>query len=427
MNVSDSELVETLLIKQGFQKVDFPDKADILFVNTCSIREHAEDKVHSLLGRYNLLKRNKPSMIIGVLGCMAQSLKHDILENKPYVDIVLGPDSYRRLPEILERHQKDEKSAVDTHLSKYEVYDDLFPKRKDGVNAWVTIMRGCDKFCTFCIVPFTRGRERSRSVDGIVREIKKAISNGFSEITLLGQNVNSYNYHGEKFPDLLDAVAKVNGVKRIRYTSPHPRDINKDLLKIMAKYDNICNYIHLPLQAGSNRILKRMNRTYTKENFIELTKIIRSFLPGVGISTDIIVGFPGETDEDFNETLEVMRKVKFDSAFTFKYSPRKGTKAIEYDDQLTEKEKQLRLTKVIELQKYNTNLRNQSYVGNIVNVLIEKKSKRNVDKWAGRTESNKWVIFDRLDFNINDIVPVLITKSKGITLYGKISKKVKVA
>ena len=427
MNVSDSELVETLLIKQGFQKVDFPDKADILFVNTCSIREHAEDKVHSLLGRYNLLKRNKPSMIIGVLGCMAQSLKHDILENKPYVDIVLGPDSYRRLPEILERHQKDEKSAVDTYLSKYEVYDDLFPKRKDGVNAWVTIMRGCDKFCTFCIVPFTRGRERSRSVDGIVREIKKAISNGFSEITLLGQNVNSYNYHGEKFPDLLDAVAKVNGVKRIRYTSPHPRDINKDLLKIMAKYDNICNYIHLPLQAGSNRILKRMNRTYTKENFIELTKIIRSFLPGVGISTDIIVGFPGETDEDFNETLEVMRKVKFDSAFTFKYSPRKGTKAIEYDDQLTEKEKQLRLTKVIELQKYNTNLRNQSYVGNIVNVLIEKKSKRNVDKWAGRTESNKWVIFDRLDFNINDIVPVLITKSKGITLYGKISKKVKVA
>ena len=427
MNVSDSELVETLLIKQGFQKVDFPDKADILFVNTCSIREHAEDKVHSLLGRYNLLKRNKPSMIIGVLGCMAQSLKHDILENKPYVDIVLGPDSYRRLPEILERHQKDEKSAVDTYLSKYEVYDDLFPKRKDGVNAWVTIMRGCDKFCTFCIVPFTRGRERSRSVDGIVREIKKAISNGFSEITLLGQNVNSYNYHGEKFPDLLDAVAKVNGVKRIRYTSPHPRDINKDLLKIMAKYDNICNYIHLPLQAGSNRILKRMNRTYTKENFIELTKIIRSFLPGVGISTDIIVGFPGETDEDFNETLEVMRKVKFDSAFTFKYSPRKGTKAIEYDDQLTEKEKQLRLTKVIELQKYNTKLRNQSYVGSIVNVLIEKKSKRNVDKWAGRTESNKWVIFDRLDFNINDIVPVLITKSKGITLYGKISKKVKVA
>tara|TARA_B100001564_G_scaffold335934_1_gene325683 strand:- start:328 stop:1605 length:1278 start_codon:yes stop_codon:yes gene_type:complete len=425
--VSDSELVETLLIEQGYQKVDHPDKSDILFVNTCSIREHAEDKVHSLLGRYNLLKRNKPSMIIGVLGCMAQSLKDDILENKPYIDIVLGPDSYRRLPEILKRHQKDEDSLVDTQLSRYEVYDDLFPNRKYGVNAWVTIMRGCDKFCTFCIVPFTRGRERSRSVDGIVREVKKAVSNGFSEITLLGQNVNSYNYKGEKFPELLNTVAKVNGVKRIRYTSPHPQDINEDLLKIMAMHDNICNYIHLPLQAGSNRILKRMNRTYTKENFIKLTEKIRSFLPGVGISTDIIVGFPGETDSEFKETLEVMREVKFDSAFTFKYSPRKGTKAIEYDDQLTELEKQNRLTKIIELQKSNTELRNQSYLNKVVKVLIEKRSKRNENKWAGRTESNKWVIFDRLDFNINDIVPVLITNTKGITLYGEISKKVKAA
>ncbi len=427
MNVSDSELVETLLIKQGYQKVDNPDKSDILFVNTCSIREHAEDKVHSLLGRYNLLKRNKPSMIIGVLGCMAQSLKNDILENKPYVDIVLGPDSYRRLPEILKRHQKDEKSLVDTKLSRYEVYDDLFPNRQNGVNAWVTIMRGCDKFCTFCIVPFTRGRERSRSVDGIVREVKEAIAKGFSEITLLGQNVNSYNYNDEKFPELLDTVAKVDGVKRIRYTSPHPRDINEDLLEVMAKHDNICNYIHLPLQAGSNRILKRMNRTYTKESFIDLAEKIRTFLPGVGISTDIIVGFPGETEEEFNETLEVMRKVKFDSAFTFKYSPRKGTKALEYDDQLGEDEKQNRLTKVIELQKFNTQLRNQLYVNKVVDVLIEKRSKRNESKWAGRTESNKWVIFNRRDFNINDIVPVLITNTKSITLYGEISKKVKVA
>ena len=207
MNVSDTELVETLLKKQGHQKVIKPDEADILFVNTCSIREHAEDKVHSLLGRYNLLKRKNPSMIIGVLGCMAQSLKHDILENKPYVDIVLGPDSYRRLPEILKRHQTDEKSSVDTKLSKYEVYDNLFPNRKDGVNAWVTIMRGCDKFCTFCIVPFTRGRERSRSVSGITKEVSKAVGQGFSEITLLGQNVNSYDFEGIKFPELLSAVA----------------------------------------------------------------------------------------------------------------------------------------------------------------------------------------------------------------------------
>ncbi len=427
MNVSDTELVETLLKKQGHQKVITPDEADILFVNTCSIREHAEDKVHSLLGRYNLLKRKNPSMIIGVLGCMAQSLKHDILENKSYVDIVLGPDSYRRLPEILERHQADEKSAVDTKLSKYEVYDDLFPNRKDGVNAWVTIMRGCDKFCTFCIVPFTRGRERSRSVSGITKEASKAVDQGFSEITLLGQNVNSYDFEGIKFPELLSAVAQVPGVRRIRYTSPHPQDVNEELLEVMRKYENICNYIHLPLQAGSNRILKRMNRTYTKEHFIQLALKIRDYLPGAGISTDIIVGFPGESDDDFEDTIDVMNQVNFDSAYTFKYSPRKGTKATEYDDQIEESVKQNRLSRVIDLQKSHTLLKNEAYVGNIEKVLIEKQSKRNKSNWTGRTDSNKWVVFDKSGYDINDIVPVLITESRGITLHGKISKKIRAA
>ena len=427
MNVSDTELVETLLKKQGYQKVINSDEADLLFVNTCSIREHAEDKVHSLLGRYNLLKRKNPSMIIGVLGCMAQSLKHDILENKPYVDIVLGPDSYRRLPEILKRHQTDEKSAVDTKLSKYEVYDDLFPNRKDGINAWVTIMRGCDKFCTFCIVPFTRGRERSRSVNGITKEVNKAVDQGFSEITLLGQNVNSYDFEGARFPELLSAVAEITGVKRIRYTSPHPQDINEELLEIMQKYDNICNYIHLPLQSGSDRILKRMNRTYNKDHFIELALKIRDYLPGAGISTDIIVGFPGETDDDFEETINVMDRVNFDSAYTFKYSPRKGTKATEYDDQINDSIKQDRLSRVIALQKSHTLLRNEEYIGNIENVLIEKRSKRNRSNWTGRTDSNKWVVFDKSGYSVNDIVPVLITESRGITLHGKISKKVKAA
>ena len=427
MNVSDTELIETLLKKQGHQKVINPDEADILFVNTCSIREHAEDKVHSLLGRYNLLKRKNPSMIIGVLGCMAQSLKHDILENKPYVDIVLGPDSYRRLPEILKRHQTDEKSAVDTKLSKYEVYDDLFPHRQNGVNAWVTIMRGCDKFCTFCIVPFTRGRERSRSINGIIKEVSKAVDQGFSEITLLGQNVNSYDFEGIKFPELLSAVAEIVGVQRIRYTSPHPQDINEELLEVMQKYENICNYIHLPLQSGSDRILKRMNRTYTKEHFIELALKIRDYLPGAGISTDIIVGFPGETDDDFEDTINVMNRVNFDSAYTFKYSPRKGTKATEYDDQIKESIKQERLSRVIALQKSHTLLRNEVYVGNIENILIEKQSKRNKSMWTGRTDSNKWVVFDKSGYSVNDIVPVLITESRGITLHGEISKKVKAA
>ena len=427
MNVSDSELVESLLIKEGYSSIDNPNNADLLFINTCSIREHAEDKVHSLLGRYNILKKNKPNMIIGILGCMAQSLKHDILENKSYVDIVLGPDSYRKLPELLNRHKLDNKSLVDTKLSRFEVYDDLFPNRSDGVNAWITIMRGCDKFCTFCIVPFTRGRERSRSISGIVNEVENAVRNGFSEITLLGQNVNSYNHKGNDFSTLLKNVANVSGLKRIRYTSPHPQDISSDLLDVMAKYDNICNSIHLPLQSGSDRILKRMNRTYTRNHFINLAKIIRRKLPNVGISTDIIVGFPGETEKEFKDTLSVMDEVKFDSAFTFKYSPRSGTKAIEYEDQLNENVKQRRLEKVILLQKSHTQFRNQSFVGKIEHVLIEKESKRNSSKWAGRTDSNKWVIFEKENSKVKDIVSVLITQSKDNTLHGKIMNEAKAA
>ena len=427
MNVSDSELVESLLIKEGYNSIDNPNNADLLFINTCSIREHAEDKVHSLLGRYNILKKNKPNMIIGILGCMAQSLKHDILENKSYVDIVLGPDSYRKLPELLNRHKLDNKSLVDTKLSRFEVYDDLFPNRSDGVNAWITIMRGCDKFCTFCIVPFTRGRERSRSISGIVNEVENAVRNGFSEITLLGQNVNSYNHKGNDFSTLLKNVANVSGLKRIRYTSPHPQDISSDLLDVMAKYDNICNSIHLPLQSGSDRILKRMNRTYTRNHFINLAKIIRRKLPNVGISTDIIVGFPGETEKEFKDTLSVMDEVKFDSAFTFKYSPRSGTKAIEYEDQLNENVKQRRLEKVILLQKSHTLFRNQSFVGKIEHVLIEKESKRNSSKWAGRTDSNKWVIFEKENSKVKDIVSVLITQSKDNTLHGKIMNEAKAA
>ena len=427
MNVSDSELVESLLKKEGYKSINDPDSADVLFVNTCSIREHAENKVHSLLGRYNLLKKNKPSMIIGVLGCMAQSLKHDILENRPYVDIVLGPDSYRKLPELLNRHEVNKKSQVDTQLSRYEVYDDLFPSRKEGINAWITIMRGCDKFCTFCIVPFTRGRERSRSIDGIVSEVENAVKDGFSEVTLLGQNVNSYNYDGYKFHVLLENVAKVTGLKRLRYTSPHPQDITIELLEVMARYDNICNAIHLPLQSGSDRILKRMNRSYTRNNFIYIARKIREMLPNAGISTDIIVGFPGESEKDFVETMSVMEEVNFDSAFTFKYSSRKGTKASEYEDQISDEVKQNRLEQIILLQKSHTILRNQSYIGNIENILIEKQSKRNSRKWAGRTESNKWVIFDKEHANIKDIVPVLIMKSRDITLHGKIINKAKAA
>ena len=420
MNVADSELIAGMLKKQGYVISKSMDNADAIFVNTCAIRERAEQKVHSRLGLYSQIKQNRPGVIIGVLGCMAQHLKDEILETKPYVDIILGPDSYRKLPVLLDRNTENTNNTVDTKLSRFEVYDNLFPSRQDGINAWVSIMRGCDKFCTFCVVPFTRGRERSRSMASIVNEVKKAIADGYVEITLLGQNVNSYQHDGRKFQHLLQAVAEIPGVQRLRYTSPHPQDMTNELIHVMNDYENICNAVHFPLQAGANRILKRMNRTYTKEHFIQRAQWIREFLPNCGLSTDIIVGFPGETEAEFQETLKVMSAVKFDSAFTFKYSLRTGTKAAEYSDHISETEKQTRLEEVIKLQKHHTLLRNKAIIGQVEKVLVEKVSKRSASHWAGRTDSNKWVIFPKQDTQIKDIVPVLITDAKGISLQGQL-------
>ena len=423
MNVADSEMIEGILQSKGYYPIKRMDSADIIFVNTCAIREHAEEKVHSRLGVFSKIKNNKPNVIIGVLGCMAQHLKDDILDSKPYVDIILGPDSYRKLPILLERNKVDKKNIVDTQLSRYEVYNNFFPSRNEGINAWVSIMRGCDKFCTFCIVPFTRGRERSRSPNNIIDEVKKAVDEGFVEITLLGQNVNSYTYDNYSFDYLLKNIAEINGVQRLRYTSPHPQDMTDDVLYVMSHYDNICNAVHFPLQAGSNVVLKRMNRSYTKSHFIERAHRIRDILPNCGLSTDIIVGFPGETNSQFEETLNVMNEVKFDSAFTFKYSPRLGTKAYEYSDQILEIDKQERLDKVIKLQKKHTIFRNKEMIGNIERVLVEKNSKRSINQWAGRTDSNKWVIFDKENANIKDLVNVSITNAKGISLHGHLVKK----
>ena len=423
MNVADSEMIEGILQSKGYYPIKRMDSADIIFVNTCAIREHAEEKVHSRLGVFSKIKNNKPNVIIGVLGCMAQHLKDDILDSKPYVDIILGPDSYRKLPKLLERNKVDKKNIVDTQLSRYEVYNNFFPSRNEGINAWVSIMRGCDKFCTFCIVPFTRGRERSRSPNNIIDEVKKAVDEGFVEITLLGQNVNSYTYDNYSFDYLLKNIAEINGVQRLRYTSPHPQDMTDDVLYVMSHYDNICNAVHFPLQAGSNEVLKRMNRSYTKSHFIERAHRIRDILPNCGLSTDIIVGFPGETNSQFEETLNVMNEVEFDSAFTFKYSPRLGTKAYEYSDQILEIDKQERLDKVIKLQKKHTIFRNKEMIGNIERVLVEKNSKRSINQWAGRTDSNKWVIFDKENANIKDLVNVSITNAKGISLHGHLVKK----
>ena len=419
MNVADSELVEGILTNLGLEKTSDYDEADAIFLNTCAIRENAETKVHSKLGNLQKIKLNKPHLIIGVLGCMAQNLKDDLLKNKPYVDIILGPDSYRKIPDLINRHLKDNKSIVYTKLSRYEVYENLFPSIGDTFNAWVSIMRGCDKFCSFCIVPFTRGRERSRSVESVVEEVKKAVAQGFVEITLLGQNVNSYNFEGKSFSDLLLAVSDINGVKRIRYTSPHPQDINVELLEVMASRKNICNYVHFPMQSGSNEVLKRMNRTYTREHFYDMAVKIREIMPNCGLSTDIIVGFPGETDEQFRETLDLIEAIKFNSAFTFKYSPRPYTKADQFSDHISEDIKKSRLDEMLILQRKHTLELNQNMVGTFQQVLIEKESKKSNLHWAGRTDSNEWVIIEKNNSNIKDIVPVEISDATGVILHGK--------
>ena len=419
MNVADSELVEGILTNLGLEKTADYDEADAIFLNTCAIRENAETKVHSKLGNLHKIKLNKPHLIIGVLGCMAQNLKDDLLKNKPYVDIILGPDSYRKIPDLLNRHITDNKSIVDTKLSRHEVYENLFPNRGDTFNAWVSIMRGCNKFCSFCIVPFTRGRERSRSVESIVEEVKKAVDKGFIEITLLGQNVNSYKYEGKSFSDLLLAVSDIEGVKRIRYTSPHPQDINVELLEVMASRKNICNYVHFPMQSGSNEVLKRMNRTYTREHFYDMAMKIREIMPNCGLSTDIIVGFPGETDEQYRETLDLMEAIKFNSAFTFKYSPRPYTKAEQFSDQVSEDVKKARLDEMLVLQRKHTLELNKEMVGTFQQVLIEKESKKSNLHWAGRTDSNEWVIIEKNNSNIKDIVPVQIASATGVILHGK--------
>ena len=418
MNVYDSELIAGLLEKCGYQETKEISNADAIFLNTCAIREKAEETVHNKLSNLQYLKNNKPEMILGVLGCMAQNLKDSLLESKPYVDVILGPDSYRRIPEIIKERNKNPFHQVDTRLSKFEVYEDLFPSRHSGINAWISISRGCDKFCTFCIVPFTRGRERSRSMVGIIDEVENAVSKGFVEITLLGQNVNSYRTDMGRFPELLQAVANIDGVKRIRYTSPHPQDMDEELLQVMKDNNNICNYIHLPLQAGSDRILKRMNRTYDQKDFLDLVDKIKYFLPECSISTDIIVGFPGETDTEFQETLKVMRQVNFNHAFMFKYSSRPGTKAAEYSDQIEEKKKQLRLEEVISLQKKITLNMNERLINKTFPILIEKVSKKSSNQWAGRTEGNAWVVFDKNNEKIKDIVDVEIVDAKGVTLFG---------
>ncbi len=421
MNEYDSELVAGLLENQQYSRTETLEEAELILVNTCSVRENAEVKVHARLSNLKIMKDRNPDVKIGVLGCMAQNLKENLIKSKPYVDIILGPDSYRKLPVLLSEPVESMEQVVDTKLSRMEVYDDLFPARREGINAWISIMRGCDKFCTFCIVPFTRGRERSRSISSIVEEVKKIRDAGFKEVTLLGQNVNSFIHEGRRFHELLLEVAKIDGIERIRYTSPHPQDFDNDLIQVHAENYKICNHIHFPLQAGSDPVLKRMNRTYTKAHFLDLATKMRDRIPGLSISTDMIVGFPGESEADFLETIDVMNQVKFDTAFTFKYSPRPGTKAAEYSDTVAEADKQDRLERMIAIQKEHTLFRNRQLIGQTVEILVEKDSKKSEKQHQGRTRSNKIVIFDKAGEKPGDLARVKITDAQGITLFGHIT------
>ncbi|MGH7494809.1 MAG: tRNA (N6-isopentenyl adenosine(37)-C2)-methylthiotransferase MiaB [bacterium] len=394
MNDYDSELIRSILRSHKHDFTSSADAADVVLLNTCAIREHAHEKIFHQLDHLKGRKKRQQELIVGVLGCMAQNLRQELTDRAPYVDLVAGPDSYKRLPFLLEHVHGRRAQAYDFSLSEYETYSDIAPQRTPGVNAWIAISRGCDNFCTFCVVPYTRGRERSRELQNVVVEAERIAAEGFKQVTLLGQNVNSYRHQQYDFADLLQAVAGVEGLARVRFTSPHPKDFPRKLLHAMAQNSKLCKHIHLPLQAGSDMVLERMNRTYTKQEFLDLAAEIRDLMPEVSLTTDVICGFCGETDEDFEDTLAVVAEVEFDSAFTFKYSERKNTIASrKYPDDVPDQAKQERLLRLTQLQREISLRRNAAEVGKVYEVLVEGSSKKNGDEWLGRTDHNKAVVF----------------------------------
>lgn len=423
MNLADTELIMGILKDQGYGLAKELDEADVVLLNTCSIRDNAEQRIYGRLGNLKTLKNSNPNLVIGVLGCMAERLRKDLVEEKKIVDLVVGPDEYRRMPEFIDMAFNGEK-GIGVRLSKTETYDDIIPYREDGLSAWISVMRGCDKFCTFCVVPFTRGRERSRSLNSIVDEIKLLSDRGFKEISLLGQNVNSYLYGENDFADLLAASAKIDRSMRIRFTTSHPQDLSDKLLHTIADNENICNSIHLPVQSGSNRILELMNRTYTIEHYLNLIEKARRIISGVSFSTDIISGFPTETDEDHQMTLNVMQKVGYDGAYMFKYSPREGTKAYRMQDDVSDEIKSKRLQEIIQLQQKISYEINQTHVGKEETVLIEGLSKKSEDFLSGRTATNKVVIIPKDDkIKPGDYAAVKINRATQATLFGNLIQK----
>ena len=440
MNFSDSEIVASILIKEGFSTTQSINEADLVFVNTCSIREKAEQTVRKRLEFYNSIKKNEnPGMIVGVLGCMAERLKENLLEEEKLVDIVIGPDAYRDLPNLIQEVD-DGRKAVNVLLSKEETYADISPVRLggNGVTAFVSITRGCDNMCTFCVVPFTRGRERSRDPESIINECKQLVQDGYKEVTLLGQNVDSYLWYGggpkkdfkktdkdtqknsTNFAKLLEKVAINCPELRIRFSTSNPQDMTLEVIQTMSKHDNICKYIHLPVQSGSTKILKLMNRGYNREEYITLIDNIKKEIPDCAISMDMITGFCSETEDDHEDTLSLMDYVKYEYGYMFKYSERPNTPAARMKDDIPDKTKQRRLTEIIEKQMSHSLFRNKEKVGNSYEVLIEGTSKKSEDYFYGRTTHNSTVVFPKGSHKKGDIVMVNIENCTAATLIGKV-------
>jgi tRNA-2-methylthio-N6-dimethylallyladenosine synthase len=421
MNFADSEIVNGIMAKNGYSTAGNIDESEIILINTCSIRENAELKVYQRLTELKKYKKKNPNLIIGIIGCMAERLKRDMFaKTKKTVDLILGPDEYRKLPSLIDNLVDTGEKGIAVRLSRVETYDDIMPVRKEGVSAWLSVMRGCDKFCSFCVVPYTRGRERSRPLEGVVAEVKQLWQDGFKEVTLLGQNVNSYRSEENDFADLLDACARAVPQMRIRFTTSHPQDISVKLIETIAEHSNLCKFIHLPVQSGSNRILELMGRSYTIEHYMNIISYIRKIIPQASISTDIISGFCTETEEDHNLTLDIMREVKYDGAYMFKYSPREKTKAWDMEDNVDEETKTKRLMEIIELQNKIALEKNSAVVGKVFEVLVEGPSKRDPQMFSGRTDGNKSVIVPGKGLTKGSIVRVKVNRVNSATLYGEV-------
>jgi tRNA-2-methylthio-N6-dimethylallyladenosine synthase len=419
MNVADSELVASILEQTDFKIAEKISEADVILFNTCSVRQHAEDRVMGRINNEMSRKKNK-NIKIGVMGCMAQRLEQKLQKMNKNIDFVVGVDQYNQIPQIINNLFENSDFHLETSVDNQEIYKDIYPIHQGELNAFITIMRGCNNFCSYCIVPYTRGRERSRPLEDILVDVQKAGEQGFKDVTLLGQNVNSYNFENVNFAKLLQKVNEIENISRIRFVTSHPKDLSDEVIKVMAESDKVCEHLHLAMQSGDDEILQRMNRGYTAEHFYSIVQKLRKAMPEIAITTDIIAGFPGESEEQFIKTYNLMKKIEFDYAFTFKYSPREGTKAAVFEDQIPEETRLRRLQQLIDLQQDITTKKYKEQIGKIKEIYVEKISKKSAEEVAGKSRDYKITVFKGDKSLIGKFVKVKIIDAVGWTLKGEI-------